>query len=494
MTDLSRRRFLKSATAATLVALPSCAGVSGGSRAKPVRVAIAGVRVQGRQHLLEFQRNPDARVVAMADPDAAQLMQAGAAVSRDGTSPLITQNPLELLDHRGIDAISIATPDHWHALLAIRACEAGKHVFVENPVSHSIEEGAAMVAAARANGRLVQSGLVARAHPAVRDAVRYVHSGAFGPIRAIRAICYLHRPSIGRAGGPSQLPAHVDFDVWTGPAPKSRLMRRRLHGDWRFDWRTGNGELGEAGTELLDLARWILGKAQHSGAHDSWPDRIWTCGGRLGVRDDGETPNTLVAVLDFDGVPVIFDQRGLPTRYGEGATMDRYRGVQYGLVVEGEERMLAIHPTRAVGVVYDQDGNLERQFRGEGSVLADFIAAIQQRRELSADIEIGRTAADLAHLVNLAHRTGRLATRVEILRSTIEDPWLAAYFDGMDSHLARNGLDLDHEQPVLSGWQAVDRVTGELPGNDAANALRRRDHRAPFTWKPASAGGKSRFG
>jgi predicted dehydrogenase len=494
MTDLSRRRFLKNATAASLVALPACAGMGGGSLGKRVRVAVAGVRVQGRRHVAELQRNPDAEVVALTDPDSALLMQAGALVARHGKSPLVTQDPLSLLEQVGIDALVIATPDHWHATLAIRACQAGWHVFVETPVSHSVEEGAAMAEAARANNRLVQSGLVARAHPAIRDAVDHVRGGGFGPIRAIRAICYRYRSSIGRADGVVQVPPHLDFDVWTGPSAKAPLTRRRVHGDWRFDWRTGNGELGEAGTELLDLARWFLGYADHAGRGRSWPDRIWTCGGRLGVRDDGETPNTLLAALDFDGVPVLFDQRNLPTRYGEGRTMDRYRGVQYGLVIEGENRILAVEPTRAICAEFDGEGNLMRQFDGEGSVLGDFIAAIRQHRELSADIEIGRSAADLAHLVNIAHRTGAPGTRVGVLRSTIDDPWLMASFDAMDTHLARNGLDLDHETPILSGWQSVDRVTGELLGNDIANALRRREYRRAFSWKATEGAAKVKRG
>ena len=480
MTDLSRRRFLRSgaATAAALT-LPACATHKGSRRGRDgkLRFAVVGVRVQGSRHLATLLADPAVSVVAVCDVDTTLLLRAARMAGRHGAKLRMYRDVRKLLEDPSIDAVTVATPDHWHAWITTAACAAGKDVYVESPVSHGILESRAIVAAARKNGRRVQAALPARAHSGVREAIRFVHDGGLGEIRVVRAICYRHRPPIGKVHGEGFVPAQVDFDLWTGPAPKLPLSRAWLHGDWRWDWHTGNGEIGETGTPLFDLALWALGPWLCGNG----PDRIWTCGGRIGFDDDGQTPNTFLVGFDFGGLPLIFEQRNLPQRLKRGRRMDRQRGVHVGLLLQGAGRFLVIDSNPLRCVVFDDAGNVLRRFDGRGDPLANFVSALRERQPLRAEVAVGCAASDLTHLANIAHRTGATAaTRVEVLRTLMADEELLRSFDGMDHHLSLNGYDLALERPNLSGWQALDATTGEFLDHREANALRRRQYRKPF--------------
>ena len=309
MHAINRRRFLQSSLATGAVlsipAIPLFARSRHRSPNEEIRVAVAGVRGRGRNHIGGFRGISNVKVVALCDPDREVLAREVKACEDRGESVDGVVDFRELLDRDDIDVIAIATPNHWHALMTIWACDAGKDVYVEKPVSHNIFEGRQMVNAARKHDRIVQTGTQSRSSHGIRDGIAWLRDGNLGAIKFARGTCYKPRQSIGKVGGPQDVPSHIDYDLWTGPAPMKPLTRRNLHYDWHWVFDTGNGDLGNQGVHQVDLCRWALGES-------GLPPRVGSIGGRLGYDDDGDTPNTQIILLDYDAAPLIFEVRGLP--------------------------------------------------------------------------------------------------------------------------------------------------------------------------------------
>ena len=481
---ISRRRFLGYGVGA--LATASCAAVPrqpGRRHGSRPRIAVAGVRAQGRRHLEAWLRRGDVDIAAVCDPDTILAVQAARFCARFGRQVEVHRDVRRLLENPAVDGLVVATPDHWHALLAGWALQAGKFVHLEAPVTHAIDEGQWLTAMEAASRACVVPCLDARQQPAVRDAAQFVREGGMGRVRGVRVLAYHRRHAIGRVRDHGFVPEHVDFDLWTGPAPLRPLARRRLHGDWRFDWDTGNGDLADAALEHLDVARLLLGAGP-------FPEAIWSVGGRFGDPDDGETPNTLLCRMDFDGVPLVLELRNLPRRLGAGSEMDRVRGLQQGVFVEGDGRTLVLDGAAPAAVVVDGDGNLLQRFRGRVDTRDAFVAALLTGERPEVGLDEGRRAADLLHLVNLVHRSGHPARRVEALRSVVDDPVLLAGFDALDLHLSRNGLSLDHQPVSFRGRTPVDPETGRLPALPESAGLRRRNYRRPFEPYPEGVHGK----
>src|SRR5262249_11405524 len=240
MKTITRRTFLKSslaATAALSVPARPWAQVAGANDA--VRVAVIGFNGRGRTHISEFQAVEGVRVVALCDVDRT-VLEAEASKLRDRNQPVeIFTDVRRLLERKDIDAVTTATPNHWHALITVWACQAGKDVYVEKPISHNVWEGRKAVEAARKYKRIVQAGTQSRSSIALREALDWVRQGNLGKIKVARGLCYKRRASIGKVDGPTPIPEGVDYDLWCGPAPKGPLMRKRLHYDWHWVWDTG---------------------------------------------------------------------------------------------------------------------------------------------------------------------------------------------------------------------------------------------------------------
>ena len=243
-------------------------------------------------------------MAAVCDVDPAVLGHVVETVGKKGQAVRGFQDVRELLACKDIDAVTIATPNHWHSLAAIWACQAGKDVYVEKPVSHNIFEGRQLVRAARKYQRMVQVGTQARSNPDLIEAVAWVRAGNLGKIQYARGTCYKPRMSIGK-GGDGPIPPGLDYDLWLGPAPKKPLTRKNLHYDWHWMYDYGNGDLGNQGVHEMDIARWFLGQAAVS-------PRVISIGGRLGYDDDGQTPNTQLVYHAYQGPPLVFEVRGLP--------------------------------------------------------------------------------------------------------------------------------------------------------------------------------------
>ncbi|MHC4396341.1 MAG: Gfo/Idh/MocA family oxidoreductase [Planctomycetota bacterium] len=263
MKRITRRDFMKSSMAAGVaLALPfsRVRGANNDIRLATIGLGGQGGMGQGKYHIRLFRKIPGVRVVAICDPDKDVLdAEVKKFKERDEKVDAYT-DVRKLLEDKSIDAITTATPNHWHALVTIWACQAGKDVYVEKPAAYNIWESRKMIEAARKYDRIVQVGTQRRSDEGLQQAIEYIQQGNLGKIKFIHGLCYRKRESIGKVYGPQPVPESIDYNLWTGPAPLVPLMRKRLHYDWHWIWATGNGDLGNNGIHTLDLCRWALGK------------------------------------------------------------------------------------------------------------------------------------------------------------------------------------------------------------------------------------------
>jgi predicted dehydrogenase len=429
---------------------------------------------RGQAHLKAFQKIRGARVVAICDADTANLERTSHSLRGQGRDVRTFQDLRELLALPDVDAITIATPNHWHSLAGIWACQAGKDVYVEKPVSHNIWEGRQLVAAAAKSGRIVQAGTQIRSNPGIIEAREWVRAGQLGRITAVRGLCYKRRDSIGSTTGPQAVPSTVNYDLWLGPAPQEAPRRKRFHYDWHWFWATGNGDVGNQGIHQMDLARWFLGA-------EGIAPRTLSVGGRFGYVDDGETPNTQAIVHDYPAGPLIFEVRGLPAGPGAPA-MDEYLGASIGIVVHCEGGNLVI-PSYTLARAYDRDAKLVKSFDGEGDHFQNFIDCVRSRRsaDLRGPVAGAHVSSALCHTGNISHRLGRATPPGDLADRIKGDASLAEAFGRMKEHLAVHNIDLGKSEACLGLPLNFNPATERFDNNAAADALLTRNYRSPYT-------------
>ena len=441
-----------------------------------IRIAIVGLRKKGIEHIDIFRRVPGVRIVALCDVDTT-FIDLEAAKFKDRNQKVTTYvDYRKLLDDRDIDAVVIVTPDHWHALMTVWACQAGKDVYIEKPLSHNIWEGRKMVEAARKYKRIVQTGSQNRSDEGLMEVVPYIRQGNLGSIKLVRAISYNLRESIGKVNGPQPIPASVDYNLFQGPAPLVPLMRKNLHYDWHWFWDTGTGEVGNLGAHNVDESRWVIGQQEIA-------RKAISIGGRVGFDDDGETANTQITFFDYEPVPIIYEARGLPRRKKLWAG-SHYRGTSFGMVVHCEGGYFA--GGRGGGWAYDNNGKRIKQFPGEGGLghQANFIQAMRSRKvsDLRADVLEGHISAALCHMANISYRLGRKETAEKITEAIAENSVLTEAFERCLVHLRANEVDVRKEPltigPCLTFDQTSERFVGKF--GDWANMFVRRNYREPF--------------
>jgi predicted dehydrogenase len=293
--EINRRDFLGSSTAG-LAALGGVTFLAHPERVfganDRVRVAICGLHGRGRDHLHNYSQIKNAQIAALCDIDENVLRQRLAQMDKMGLPKPVTYVDIrKLLEDKSIDAISIATPNHWHSLMAIWGCQAGKDVYVEKPCSHNLWEGQQLVKASQRYNRIVQHGTQIRSAQAAREAVQKMQNGLIGDMYMARGLCYKWRDTIGRKPV-SDVPAGVDYDLWTGPAPKHAFTQNRFHYNWHWFWYYGNGDIGNQGVHQVDMARWGMGVG--------FPNKVSAIGGHFMFDDDQETPNDLNCAFEFD--------------------------------------------------------------------------------------------------------------------------------------------------------------------------------------------------
>jgi len=471
----SRRDFLKTTAASGLAMLAPAGRVLGANN--DVRVAVIGLGGKGGQHTRVFSELPGVRLVALSDVDPKRLVD---PVKRFG-GVFSATDPRIVLERKDIDAVVIATPDHWHALLAIWACQAGKDVYVEKPVSHNIWEGGKIIEAAKKYNRVVQAGTQYRSDAGLTEAAEYIRQGNLGKVLWGHVLWYELRGSIGKVA--PYTPEGLDYSLYCGPAPVEPLTRQRLHYDWHWVWSTGTGDLGNSGIHAFDVCRWFAG-------YNDLPGRVLCAGGRFGVDDAGQTPNTQLTVLDYKPAPIYIENRNLPMRPG-AKEMDQLLGIREGLILQCEGGYFA--GLRGGGWVYDNDDKRIRQFKGDGGAqhATNFIQAVRDRNveRLNAPIRQGHISSAVCHLGNLSYRLGSPAACEDIQQAVSAFARAGQTITRLQQHLLANQVDLQKTPMSLGPWLTIDpgteritraEVSGRTIDMKAAEGLARGSYRSPF--------------
>ena len=488
MSSLSRRGFLHTSMGVAATSLLA-ARAYGADEPKPgaddetkkapaserLRIAVIGCGGRGESHVDAWSGMQDVELVALCDPDGARVGQYAHKVERkQGKVPALYEDLRKVLDDKSIDAVSIATGNYWHALAAIWAVQAGKHVYVEKPVSHNIFEGRRMVEFARHHKKVMQAGTQRRSDPAVRQAIQYIHDGGIGQVQVARALCYKRRKSIGDVTGPQEPPPSVHYGLWLGPAPEKPVEREQFHYDWHWFWDYGNGDLGNQGVHQMDVALWGVNQKQ-------LPRYAQSVGGRFGYVDDGQTPNTQVVFLEYgkDQPKVIFEVRGLET----GAV----HAGKVGNVFYGTDGYAVISDGAPIAA-YWPSGELKETFKGEsndGNHFANFIKAVKSNAtpdQVHGDVETGHVGAGMCHLGNISYRLGREAP----FDSSDTKNAFGSDRDGgetmarMIAHLKAQGVNLAEAKCHIGPRLEFDPKAERFVGNREADNLLTRQYRKPF--------------
>ena len=475
MRSMSRRVFLEDSMLAAAALAAAAAPRSLHAEDKPtgnpsnkLRVAVIGCRIRGKAHVAELIKAPDCEIGYVCDPDRDLTGELATVVEKQqGSAPQAVHDMRRIFDDKNIDAVFIATPNHWHALAAIWAMQAGKDAYCEKPVSHNISEGRRIVQTSRKTGRICQGGTQNRSNMALAEAVEYMRAGKLGEVKLARSIVYGRRDSIGPVGT-YETPANVDYNLWAGPAPLSPLTRPKLHYDWHWSWQTGNGELGNNNIHSLDICRWGLGL---TGLGRS----VISYGGRFGYSDAGQTPNTQVCIFEFGEKTIVAETRGLPS--------EPFRaGFSGGWLFHGTEGSIAGTS------LFDPDGKLVSTFeakRKSESHFVNFLNSVRSRKrqDLNAEILEGHQSTALCHMGNISWRLGSEAAPTDVREqlSKLKVPEsVQETLDRTLKHLADNKIDLEAKKLVLGTLlnPAADREA--FVDNSQADAFLTREYRKPF--------------
>jgi predicted dehydrogenase len=487
--SLNRRHFLQHAafgvTAAASLSktewIEAAQAPASKSPNEKIGVAFIGVGSRGQDHIKGLAGRSDVEVLYVCDTDEAHGQESAERIAKSfgGKLPKYVNDMRKVFDDPAVNAITTATPNHWHSLTAIWAMQAGKDVYVEKPVSHNVWEGRQAVNAARKYGRICQTGTQSRSSPSLAEAVKWVQEGNLGAIQYAIGTCYKPRKSIGKLDKPLEIPKEIDYDLWCGPAAKVDLYRPKLHYDWHWDFNTGNGDLGNQGIHQMDIARWFLGEMELS-------PEIISFGGRLGYEDAGDTPNTQVILHNYKKAPLIFEVRGLPKSKefqdkGWADNMDKYRGSGVGVIVQCEKGYLVI-PSYTGVTAYDLDNKEVKSWKGGADHYENFLKAVRSRKheDLNADILQGHLSSALCHTGNVSYQLGTKTTPHEIAQSIKGNELLANSFERMVEHLAANGVPVD--QPIMTRGESLqmDGKAEKFIGNDKASTLLSREYRKPY--------------
>ncbi|MHB8971365.1 MAG: Gfo/Idh/MocA family protein [Pirellulaceae bacterium] len=469
---LTRRQFLhRSAAAAAVLGLPQVAAPSVLGANSAIRVGVLGCGNRGNYHIDRFSAQEGVVVAAVCDPDRQRLAAAATRIKDTfRNEPAQYVNVHEMLDKAQLDVVAVATMQYWHALPTIWACQAGKDVYVEKPLSHFIREGQLMVRAARKYNRLVQIGTQSRSTRSAIDTIRHIQAGHLGKIQYVTAFANKPRTSIGKRDTPLPIPDFVDYDLWCGPADNGPIYRDQLQYDCSFTWDKGDGESCNQGVHEIDVARWLLN-------HPEPPRRVISIGGRFEFGDCGDVPNTQIIYYDFPSAPVLYEVHNLRAAKGS-AEIPNFRGCQTDVCAHCEGGYAFIR----AGQVYDPQGQPIQTFGGGEDHFENFIRAVRSRRQedLAADILEGHRSTTVTHLGNISYRTGRLAAQSEIRERIAGVAPLEEMFERLVKHLKAHEIDVDAPTITLGEWLDVDTQNECFQNHARANALVQGSYRAPY--------------
>ncbi len=474
MSRSTRRQFLgRSLAASTVFSTFTIAGTKSSGKVlganDTVRIGVAGINGRGDSHMKAFSgaqgKEKNTQVTYLIDPDS-RLFDKNVKMIRErsGNTPKCVQDVRKALEDPNLDAISIATPNHWHALMTIWACEHGKDVYVEKPCSHNVHEGRIAVKTARKHGRIVQHGTQSRSSPHWNKVIAAVHSGKYGKLVVARGYSSKPRKSIGFQPNKAP-PKELDFNIWLGPAPEQPYHENLVHYEWHWMWDTGNGEIGNQGVHQMDIARWGIPGA-------GLPKSVISFGGRFGYEDQGQTPNTQCTIYDYDDALLIFEVRGLVD--GQTKKVDNEFYLTEGKIIDGKFFPLGSN----TGEPLDVDIDLR-----DTDPFGNFVNAVRSRRheDLNADILEGHLSSALCHLGNISYRLGSDFSCDGKGKAMAHDRRVALEIESMKHHLTEeNGIKLEGLTGRMGRRLLVDAERETFVNDDEAVTLLTRNYRGPF--------------
>jgi len=422
----SRRKFIKntiSASTATFLA-PSIVSASVFGANDRINAVVLGVNGRGKNHISSLMKQKNVHVTKLCDPDRNLLLKRQREFKNKYNKDVSLEQDLrKVMDDKDIDVVSIASPNHWHALSVIWACQAGKDVYVEKPGSHNIFEGRKMVEAAQKYDRIVQHGVQLRSSPAINEAIGLLRDGYIGNVYMARGLVFRWRGDIGDKGF-SSVPKGLDYDLWTGPAPKRPFTENLVHYNWHWHWDYGNGDVGNQGIHETDLCMW--------GLDVGLPTKITSMGGKFLWDDCKEVPEVLTSVYNYpeEGKIIQFEVRPWCTNTEEGATVGNiFYGDKGILVVDGYSKYKTYlgkdrNPGKSGDDGAKEASGIDRGSGGTDGHFTNFIEAVRKHDSgiLNAPIETGHLSSGLAHLGNIAYRTEKVLTFDPQAEKFVNDP------------------------------------------------------------------------
>jgi predicted dehydrogenase len=477
MARVTRRSFIKHtlATAATVtIAGTKSSGQVLGANDR-IRVAVAGLNGRGHSHTDAYLGMKNVEVAYLVDPDQRTYKKHVSKVTGKGQpEPKTFTDIRKVLQDKELNAVSIATPNHWHSLMTIWACEAGKDVYVEKPCSHNIHEGRIAVEMARKHKRVVQHGTQSRSSQSWEDLRALAKSGKLGKLLVSRGLCYKDGGTGGNTRGdighkPTKAPpSELDFNIWLGPAKDQPYHENLVHYRWHWFWDFGNGDAGNQGVHQMDIARWVIPGAV-------WPKSVISFGGRYANNDQGQTPNALVSIFDYGDTQLIFETRGLKSPAFRGQSVGNILHFEAGVVAGGKFYPKGEGSGEAIPKVTGEVKRGEENF-------ANFIARVRDRdlSKLNADIEVGHISSGLCHLGNLSYQLGKEAAYDPSTIKIAGNEFGTDALTRMADHLKDSGIKFDGKNLKVGRKLEFDGKTEKFMNDKEADALLTRPYRKPF--------------
>ena len=395
--QVSRRDVLKAGAVGSLAAigLPTYIPAHAFGANDRVRMAVIGINGRGKDHIQGLSKQKDVEVVTLCDVDSDVLQKGASDFEKKYNRKVQTMADLrQVYDDKNIDAVSIATPNHWHALAAIWACQAGKDVYVEKPGAHNLHEGRKLIEAATRYNRIVQHGVQLRSSVAIQEAIKHLRDGLIGNVYMARGLVFKWRPDIGNKG-PSPVPSELNWNMWQGPAQEKEFSKNYVHYNWHWFWDYGNGDIGNQGIHETDLCMW--------GLDVGFPEEITSGGGKFLWKDCKETPETLTSVYKYpsSGKVIQFEVRPWMT--------NKEDGVEIGNIFYGDKGYMVINGYSDYKTYLGKERTPGPARNEGGDHYANFIEAVRSRdkSKQNGPVETAHLSSGIAHLGNIAYRLGR---------------------------------------------------------------------------------------
>ncbi len=465
MSRIDRRQFMKSTCAAAGASLLLC-GTSASGKVKGandrLRIAVAGLNGRGQSHVKGWLEQDNVEIAYVIDPDQKVLSRALRSLEKVTEGKFKTKgvsDVREALDDKKLDALSIATPNHWHSLMTIWGAQAGKHVYVEKPLSHDIGEGRVAVEAQKKYGVVIQHGTQRRSDANIAGLSDAIHAGQFGRLKISYGYCCKPRSGIGFEPI-TEPPEHLDWDLWRGPAKVDQYHANYVHYDWHWFWKTGNGDLNNQGTHQLDVARWAIDPDQ---IH---PVRAMAIGGRFKWDDQGETPNTMFGIAQYpNGQYVFFNVRNVNYEGYENQVENEYYFEDGGKISRGKYY--------AKG---SSEGEPLRVKRGKvtpGGNWGSFIAACRAGDPgmANGNVQEAHDGCVLGHLMNNSYRLGKKMPFNLKSGQFGDNPDASEHFAKLHDIMSNGvGIPEDGNEYVVGPWLTFDPAAERHIGDNAAMA------------------------